>query len=300
VHSGPIHRPVLLEETIRFLDLQEGDFIIDATVDGGGHAEAILKKIGEKGKFIGIDLDPRILEEARKKFAERKNAAFINMNYAGLPEMFAGERFGAADGIFLDLGFSSEQLEKSGRGFSFNPSAGDGEPLLMTYDLESKPAKDVIRGMGEKELAKTIFELSGEKFAMKIAKAVKRQERIEPITTSGQLAKVIRQAVPKNYERGRIDPATRTFQALRIYVNDELGNLRKLLGGLTEILAHGGRAVIISFHSLEDKIVKESFRKLEKSGAAEILTKKPVEASAEEVNSNPRARSAKLRALEVR
>jgi len=203
---------------------------------------------------------------------------------------------GKANGLLLDLGFSSEQLEGSSRGFSFTKD----EPLLMTYSDDSEPAKEVLRKLGTKELAKIIFELSGEKYAMRIAKAIKDRERVQPIKTTRELREVIVGAVPDNYERGRIDPATRTFQALRIYTNDELGNLKRVLGSMPRILKSGGRVVVISFHSLEDRIVKELFRDMARRGELQILTKKPIVPSTLEISQNPRSRSAKLRAAVTR
>jgi len=239
-----------------------------------------------------------MIAAAEAKFAGRNGVGLTCGNYADLPVILETKKMGKADGLLLDLGFSSEQLENSGRGFSFNPPAG-GEPLIMTYDVGRKPVKALLRGLNIKELAKIIFELSGEKFAMRIAEAIKKREAIKPIETTEELCRAIRSAVPKNYEHGRIDPATRTFQALRIYANDELGNLKKVLDNLGKILKPGGRVTIISFHSLEDKIVKQSFREEENAGRLKILTKKPITPSASEIKENPRSRSAKLRAAQI-
>jgi len=290
-----MHQPVLLKEVLKYLDPKPGDFIIDGTVDGGGHAAAILEKIGTKGFFLGLDWDEEILDEAKKTIAENSRILLLNRNYADLPEILKEKKLEKADGLLLDLGFSSWQTESSGRGFSF----GKPEPLLMTFDPKRKPAKEILAEISEKELAKIIFDFSGEKFAGRIARAIKERERIKPIETSLELAEVVSGAVPKNYERGRINPATRTFQALRIYVNGELDNLEKILGNLGGVLRPGGRAVIISFHSLEDGLVKRCFRKMARENHAEILTKKPVTPSEEEIAINPRSRSAKLRAIVV-
>ncbi len=288
------HTPVLLKEVIEFLDPRHGSFVIDGTIDGGGHSEEILKGIGPKGKLLGVDWDREMIARYKERMA-RKNVILIEGNYADLPEILRRRKLGKADGLTLDLGFSSEQLKHSERGFSF----AKDEPLLMTYDSNRKPAKKILEELGEKELAKIIFELSGEKFAMRIAKAIKERQKMNPIKTTRDLREAVISAVPRNYEHGRIDPSTRTFQALRIYANDELGNLRKVLANLPKILKSGGRAVVISFHSLEDKIVKNSFRDLAKRGILKILTKKPITASKEEIMSNLRSRSAKLRAAEL-
>lgn len=289
------HQPVLLKEVLEVLDLRPGAFVIDGTVDGGGHAEAILKKIGPRGKLLGVDWDEVMLAETRKRFLIEHRTSNIELvcgNYADLPEILAKKKLSKADGLLLDLGFSSEQLETSGRGFSFEKN----EPLLMTYGADREPVKNILRRMHWRELAKIIFEFSGEKFAARIAKAIAERKKSKPIETTKDLCEIIASVVPRNYERGRIHPATRTFQALRIYANDELGNLRMAIARLPKILKPGGRAAIISFHSLEDKIVKNSFRELAGEGIIKILTKKPITPSADEIASNPRSRSAKLRA----
>ena len=293
------HVPVLLNEVLEYLDPQPGQCIIDGTVDGGGHAAAILKKIGPTGKFLGLDLDVRLLAETREKLSSNfhfPNSLFLSANYADLPEILEREKLGAADGLLLDLGFSSEQLAASGRGFSFQESHAD-EPLLMTYDDSRTPVREILKKIPEKELADIIFEFGGEHHARRIAKAIVERERRKRIETSGELVQVIHAALPKNYEHGRIDPATRTFQALRIYANGELENLSRVLEHLGAILKPGGRAAIISFHSLEDRIVKQAFQKMKKEQGAIIVTKKPITAKREEIVQNPRARSAKLRTL---
>lgn len=292
------HQPVLLNEVLQYLDPKPGEFIIDGTVDGGGHAAAIMEKIMPKGNFLGLDWDERMIEarEATRRFGMRER--YVHRNYAELPTVVREEGLGLADGLLLDLGFSSEQLMQSGRGFSFGAEHA-GEPLLMTYDDTEVPVAQLLRGMNEHELAKIIFTLGGERRSRKIADAIMEREHERPITTSGELADIIRRAVPKGYERGRIDPATRTFQALRIYANDELGNVEKVLASVTRIVESGGRVVVISFHSLEDRVVKRAFQKLAKEGRADILTKKPVTPTPGEEKENPRSRSAKLRAIQL-
>lgn len=272
--------------------------MIDGTVDGGGHARAIMQKIGPHGMFLGIDWDARMIARRRAAGENRANERYAHGNYADLPAILAGEKAPKANGLLLDLGFSSEQLERSGRGFSFG-AASAHEPLLMTYDDARRPVAELLQTLREEELANVIYELGGERRSRAIAKAIKERERHAKIATSGELAKTIRAALPARYERGRIDPATRTFQALRIYANDELGNLKKALGGLGEIVQPGGRVVVIAFHSLEDRIVKLAFQLMAKASRGELLTKKPVTASREETRTNPRSRSAKLRAIRI-
>ena len=286
-----MHKPVLLNEVINFLDPQPGEFIIDGTFGSGSHAQEILKKLGPDGKLLGVDWD----EQSFSAHAiSDSRFSYEIASYSDLTEILKNKNLPKADGLLLDLGFSSEQLG-SGRGFSFQKD----EPLLMTYNSATKSAKDVLEDLSEEELAKVIKEFGEERFSGRIARVIKDQEKIKPIETTGELARVIARAVPMGYERGRIHPATRTFQALRIYVNNELGNLEKVLKNLEEILKSGGRAVIISFHSLEDRIVKNYFRDFKKVGKLKILTKKPIIASEEEMAVNPRSRSAKLRAAEI-
>ncbi len=289
------HLPVLLKEVLQYLDPKPGDFMIDGTVDGGGHAAAIMEKIMPGGMFFGVDWDKGMIAKRKAESRHGKNEIYIHGNYAELPAILKKEKLGKADGLLLDLGFSSEQLTHLGRGFSFG-EASAREPLLMTYDDSRKPVAEILRERNEKELADIIFELGGERLSRRIAGAIKQAGKKHPIVTAGELAETVRGAVPKNYERGRIDPATRTFQALRIYANDELGNLKSVLENLGNILNIGGRAVIITFHSLEDRIVKQSFQTLAKESKITILTKKPIVPSREEIERNPRSRSAKLRA----
>ena len=308
-----LHKPVLLNEVITFLDPQPGDFIIDGTVDGGGHAAVIAEIIGSSGTLLGLDWDERLLEKCKARFAGQKNVKLVHGNYAELPEILAAENNldkaqvdGRADGLLIDLGFSSEQLETSGRGFSFSEVCAN-EPLLMTYDDSRTPVWQILREESEEALANIIYEFGGERMSRRIAKAIKDHGRRTPIMTSGELADVVREALTGGidgksrgkYEHGRIDPATRTFQAFRIYANGELENLKTLLNKLEAIVKPGGRVAIISFHSTEDGIVKRAFQSLAKEGKLEIITKKPVEATREEIKENPRSRSAKIRAAKI-
>ena len=290
------HVPVLLQEVVRALDPRPGDFMIDGTVDGGGHAAAVIQAIGPTGKFLGVDLDEAMLAECRKRVPVRAGVTLRVGNYADLPELVAREGLGRADGLLLDLGFSSEQLEHSGRGFSFS-EASRNEPLLMTYDDARTPVRDLLERISERELADLIFQLGGERSSRRIAGAIVTARRKQRIRTSGDLADIVRAALPKGYERGRIDPATRTFQALRIAANGELANLERILGSLGDLMAPGGRVAIITFHSLEDRTVKQSFRELARTGEWELMSKKPIPPSFGEIVQNPRSRSAKLRTL---
>lgn len=289
-----MHAPVLLQEVVEMLSLSPGEFMIDGTLDGGGHAETLIECVGPLGTFLGIDWDKTMVEAFTHRMAKKKNVHVVHGNYARTAEILSELGLGRADGLLLDLGFSSEQLLK-GRGFSFSPEAHE-EPLLMTYDYSETPVRTLLRTLSEHELMKILRVYGEERYAPAIARAIKEESKRTRIDTVGELCKVIKRAVPKNYERGRINPATRTFQALRIYANDELGNLEKVLGVLPRILKPGGRAVIISFHSLEDRIVKQHFKKLRETSTLRVLTKKPIEASEEEIKKNPRSRSAKLRA----
>ncbi|MDR3581747.1 MAG: 16S rRNA (cytosine(1402)-N(4))-methyltransferase RsmH [Candidatus Pacebacteria bacterium] len=304
------HVPVLLNEVLALLDPRPGDFIIDGTVDGGGHAREILGRITDKGLLLGTDWDEALLAECRARLNGFKNAMLVHGNYAELAGILETQKLPKADGLLIDLGFSSEQLAASGRGFSFEEAHKD-EPLLMTYDDSRTPVSAILRETGEKELADIIYELGGERFSRRIAKAIKERERQSKggknrdrsakghIETSGELAETVRGAVSRGYEHGRIDAATRTFQALRIYANGELENLKKLLASLPEIVKPGGRAAIITFHSLEDRIVKDAFRTMAREKGAVLVTKKPVPASREEIIGNPRSRSAKLRVIQL-
>ena len=288
------HQPVLLEEVIKVLDPKAGEFFIDATAGRGGHAEKILERVGKNGKILAIDWDEENVVFLKKKFESHANALVEHCNYADLPEILKLKGLPGADGILLDLGFSSSQLAESGRGFSFLKD----EPLLMTYDQRRMPVKDLIRKMSGTELTEVIREFGEEKFAKQIARAMKGTKK--PIETTGELAQIVKNAVPRNYERGRLNPATRTFQALRIYANNELGNLEEMFQNLTRILKSGGRAAIISFHSLEDRIVKNYFRRMAKEDQLQIITKKPIRPTLLEIENNPRSRSAKLRAAVIR
>ncbi|MCL5733666.1 MAG: 16S rRNA (cytosine(1402)-N(4))-methyltransferase RsmH [Patescibacteria group bacterium] len=295
-----MHKPVLLKQAKEVLNPRPGEFFIDGTVDGGGHAAMIIENIEPDGIFLGIDWDKNMIDKLNSKFENQrsklKNLILVNDNYANLPEILKRYNLPKADGILIDLGFSSDQLE-AGRGFSFLKD----EPLDMRYNTaENFPAAEIINNLDENSLADIFFNYGGERQSRKIAKAIAIERKKTPIETTAQLSAIILRAVGRNYERGRINPSTRVFQALRIFVNKELENLEKALGFLPEILKSGsGRVALISFHSLEDKLIKNEFKKIAEANRGKILTKKPVAADREEILANPRARSAKLRALQI-
>lgn len=294
------HVPVLLNEVIGILDPKPGKFFIDGTVNGGGYAEAIIELLIPNGRFLGLDWDRRMAKYATERFSKYEHCGvvsiFLNENFTDLREIIDREKLGKADGLVLDLGFSSEQLAMSSRGFSFEKD----EPLIMTYSDDPEPVRDLLKKMSEMELAKIIRDFSQERYARRIARAIKEQERLKPIETTGELVKAIKAAVPKNYERGRLHPATRTFLALRIYANRELENLEAVLKDVPKIIKSGGRIAVVSFQSLEDGLVKKYFRHYAEDGILSVLTKKPLRPGEEEILINPRSRSARLRAAEIK
>jgi len=290
------HIPVLLEETIEGLDLAPGKVVVDGTLGGGGHAVAIARKVGSSGLVIGTDRDSSALERLDRRIAELGEPLNLKTYFANYCDFDdALERAGVerVDGFLLDLGLSSDQLADRSRGFSFD---SDGE-LDLRYDTtEGEPAYKLLNRWKEEKIADVIFKYGEDRLSRRIARAVVERRRQEPIRYARELAEICRRCDPTPpWSKKRIDPATRTFQALRIVVNDELGSLETFLKKFTESLKVGGRVAIISFHSLEDRIVKNAFRDSE---GLRILTKKPIVATDEEVERNPRARSAKLRIAE--
>jgi len=287
------HVPVLLKEAIDFLAIKRGGTYIDATVGLGGHSFEIAKRLGALGHLIGLDKDPAALEVARAKLVFEQDAPEITLLHGSFSEI--GKRFGfaKADGLLADIGVSSLQLNDAARGFSFQAEG----PLDMRMNPQAeRTAEQVVNQVDEVTLANLIYEFGEERRSRRIARAIVRSR---PIRTTAQLAEVISAAArPMNQAERRIHPATRTFQALRIFVNDELKDLQALLDAAPQLLKPGGRVVIISFHSLEDRIVKDALREGVKQGYYKLLTKKPVIAGEEEIDRNPRSRSAKLRAAE--
>lgn len=292
-----VHVPVLVEEVLYYLDPRPNDNFIDCTVGEGGHTIAILEKNAPNGKVLAIDADPEQIKNYKLTKRDSDNRVIlVNDNFKNLKkivENFCPDWQGKIRGILFDLGMSSWHLEKSKRGFSFRYN----ENLDMCYGKTATvSAKEIINQWPSQEIERIIKEYGEERYAWRIADKIAKQRKQKPILTTFDLIEVIREAVPKNYERGRIHPATRTFQALRIVVNQELENLKVALPQALEILSPGGRIVVISFHSLEDRIVKNFFKEKAKEGKIKILTKKPVIPSQEEIEKNKKSHSAKLRA----
>lgn len=290
-----IHAPVLLKEVLKIFNPQPGERYIDATVNGGGHAKEILDRIGESGLLFGIDRDCALINRLKNKFAARDNLIAICDAYRELDNLGITYGFGEVNGILFDLGFSSYHVEQSGRGFSFLRD----EPLDMRFDPEKTDltAGEIINSWSLAELTRIGKEYGEERFAGRIAEAIVRERAHRPIQTTCELVHIIQSVMPTRMRHGRLHPATRMFQALRITVNDESGELRIGLEKGIDLLASGGKMIVISFHSLEDRIVKEAFRLKEKKGIVQLIHKKIITASDEEIQKNPRARSAKLRAI---
>ena len=287
------HVPVLLKEAIDFLTVRRGGTYLDATVGLGGHSYEIAKRLGAPGHLIGFDKDPAALEMAREKLmaiseSERPHVTLMHGSFAEV-----GERVAPAslDGLLADLGVSSLQLSDAARGFSFQAEG----PLDMRMNpMSGETAEQVVNHVDERELADVIYEFGEERRSRRIARAIVRSR---PIRTTTQLVEVVA-AAARSMKHERIHPATRTFQALRIFVNRELDDLKALMEAASRLLEPGGRLVVISFHSLEDRIVKDAMRAGAKDMNFRLLTKKPVTASEDEIERNPRSRSAKMRAAE--
>ena len=292
-NGQPLHRPVLLREVVDLLALREGLVVVDGTVGAGGHARAIVPHIGPTGILVGLDRDSEILGPARAALAEATAAGAgprISLHHCAhsrMHEALASIGQSRCDRVLLDLGVSSMQLDRPDRGFSF---MADG-PLDMRMDASAPDsAADWLAVVGERELADVIYQLGEERHSRRIARAICDARRRAPITRTGQLAEIVRGALPAAARHGRIHPATRTFQAIRMHVNDELGELRRGLDAARACLRPGGRLCVITFHSLEDRIVKHYLRE-----HFEVVTRKPVVGMPDEIAENPRARSAKLR-----
>jgi 16S rRNA (cytosine1402-N4)-methyltransferase len=294
--NGPRHVPVLLEEVLEYLNVRPGGVICDATLGLAGHSSAIAKRLGGKGKLIAFDRDPEAMEAAKARLEELRSELGDEM-----PEVvYVAKAFseavneiapGSLDGLLADFGVSSLQLDEAHRGFSFR---SDG-PLDMRQDTRSgETAEQVVNQEDENELADLIYEFGEERRSRRIARAI---VRARPIRSTAELAQIISAAAP-SMKGDKIHPATRTFQALRIRVNNELGEIQSLLKSAGSLLKPGGRLVLISFHSLEDRLVKDAFREASRAKEFEVLTKKPVVAEEQEQMRNPRSRSAKMRAAE--
>jgi 16S rRNA (cytosine1402-N4)-methyltransferase len=288
------HLPVLMEQVLHWASPQPGSIWVDGTAGGGGHSLELLKRLGPGGRLLAIDRDPLAAQRVRRRLEDADIEATWSVHqasYAQLASILADENLTHVDGVLLDLGLSSDQLADAERGFSFRL----GGPLDLRFDpTGGYPAWELLEHLPEKELADLIYRYGEERFSRRIARRIVERRRSDPIRTAEQLVELIHRCVPGRVH-GRVDSATRTFQALRIAVNQELKHLELALRDLPDLLRTGGRLLMISFHSLEDRLVKHAFRE---DPRLEVLTKKPVTGTPDEVMANPRARSAKLRVAE--
>lgn len=289
------HEPVLLKEVLNLLDPKPGEVVLDGTLGSGGHAQAILKRLGPKGRLIGIDQDPSAIQRARENLKMFPHVEFIQENFTRLDQILTLLNLKTIDAVLLDVGFSTEQLEDAVRGFSFLTEG----PLDMRMDAAGRvTARDLVNDLSQDELEKLFQTYGEERWSRRIARRICEERKKRLLETTTDLVKVIEMAVPRPFHFGPRHLAMRVFQALRIRVNDELGMLKAALPKALEALRPGGRIGVISFHSLEDRIVKQQFREWEKEGKVGLLTKKPIQPSEEEIGRNPRSRSAKLRGVE--
>lgn len=289
------HVPVLLQEVLEGLNIQKGDTIVDATLGGGGYTERFCVLAGDSGTVIGIDQDGQYVQEAQERFKEAAcNTYFLAGNFRNIDILLKECGITQVQKVAFDLGLNSMQLAHSGRGFSFQ----NDEPLLMT--MQETPsekditAKQIVNNWSEESIANVIYGYGEEQLARRIAKAIIEARKEGEITTTSQLKSIVESAVKR---RGKIHPATRVFQALRIAVNDELQALEEGLQKAFTVLSPGGRIAVVSFHSLEDRIVKHFFKQLAQEEKAEVMTKKPIQPTDEEREQNPRSRSSKLRVI---
>ncbi len=289
------HTTVLLHEAVDGLELSPSDTVVDATFGSGGHAKEIVEKLDKDGCYIGIDADESALDP-KKLGRVSPQIHLIHNNFSQVTNILSSLHINEVDAILADLGWRMEQFADGEKGFSF---MHDG-PLHMTYGKpEDYPftAEDIVNDWEEHVIADVLYGYAEERFARRIAKAIIEARKTERITTTFKLVEIVEWALPKEAKRGRTNPATKTFQALRIAVNEELSVLESFIKDAFMVLKPGGRLAIISFHSIEDRVVKHSFRELKDAKLATLVTKKPIVANKEELNQNPRARSAKLRIL---
>ncbi len=304
------HRPVLLNETIDNLCIKPGGTYVDGTLGGGGHAYEVVRRLSPQGRFIGIDQDADAIRAAGEKLADYRNVTLIRSNYCNIREELMGNHVTGVDGIVLDLGVSSYQLDTPARGFSYKYDS----PLDMRMDQRSDmTAGDIVNGYSQEELYRVIRDYGEERFAKKIAGNIVAAREEKEITSTNELANIVKQSIPMKFRKTMGHPAKQTFQAIRIELNRELDVLEETLDTMIELLNPGGRLCIITFHSLEDRIVKNGFKRNEnpctcppdfpvcvcgKVSMGRVVTRKPVIPSEEEMNDNPRSKSAKLRVFE--
>ena len=287
----PVHVPVLLDQVVHWLAPRPGQTLVDGTLGGGGHTRALAAAVGKEGLIVAFDRDPAAIDAAERNL-RRQPIKLVQTNFCDLPEILEQLEIEAIDGVVLDLGLSSDQLADRSRGFSFST----GGPLDLRFDpLSGEPAWRLVNRFSAEHLQQLISSYGEERFARRIAQAIVRRRRERPIETAEELAELIRRCVPRTPDSERIDPATRTFQALRIVVNEELKSLEIALRRIPDCLRRGARMVVISFHSLEDRRVKEAFRD---DSRLKALTPRPIRADEEEIARNPRSRSAKMRVAE--
>ena len=292
-----VHIPVLEKEVLEYLNPKANENFIDATIGEGGHTIGILKANSPNGRVLGIDADSEQIKNCENKLKKFKNRLIlVNDSYINLKKIVRENNFSSVDGILFDFGMSSWHLEKSGRGFSFLRD----EPLDMRYEVNDQKqeitAETIINEWTEKEIRIILKEYANEKFFRRIAKEIVRRRKEKPIKSTLELKDIVVNSIPKRFRHSKIHCATRTFQALRIAVNRELNNIECVLPQAIDILKKGGRIVFISFHSLEDRIVKKFLKCESQKESLKILAKKPIIANLEEIKKNPRSRSAKLRA----
>ena len=286
--QSSVHAPVLPAEVMSFLAVRPGMRVVDGTLGGGGHTRLLADAVGPDGLVIAIDRDPAAIDRGADELAGLP-VRFAQANYCDLPEVLDALSIDAVDAVLLDVGLSSDQLADHDRGFSFD---ADG-PLDLRFDpTEGEPAWRIVNRMKPESLADIIYEFGEERHSRRIARRIAAVREKQPIHSAREFARIVMSAIPRQHPPSRIHPATRTFQALRIAVNQELKSLRIALERIPQRLVPGGRLAVISFHSLEDRLAKQAFRNRQ---VWECLTKSPVEASPEEVAANPRSRSAKLR-----
>ena len=291
-----MHIPVLLSEVMELLDPAPGDVILDATLGGGGHAARILERILPGGRLLAIDRDPEAIRRVKRALLEHEtNIAYFNDDFRRLSVFLEEEGVASISGALFDLGISSYQVDDAERGFSFLKEG----PLDMRFDKsEGLSASEVVNTFSKNELEEIIKSYGEERYSHLVARAILQERKKRKITRTDELAEIISKSIGGKYRHQKLHPACRTFQALRIYVNDELGSVEEGVKKALEALETGGRICVISFHSLEDRIIKNLFRDNYKAGKVKLLTKKPIIPEREEVKSNPRSRSAKLRGAE--